>query len=148
MQAFANQDHHHGIIPIWFFQKTLRTEQQTKSEKPLHFKDSSLYFLISSYYLSFLLADMIASAIPTPSKLKTWHFLLLPPNTNIQPFPTRTTVYKRSIISAYSKFSHQSFNLFWKSNTRPILATRVSNGDDGVFDSASQYTSTSPSVRY
>ncbi|KAI9082109.1 hypothetical protein K1719_035849 [Acacia pycnantha] len=88
---------------------------------------------------------MFASTILTPSKLKTRHFVLIPPNTSIEIFPTGSRrTYRRSRVSAYSKLAHQSFRLYLKSNIRPIVATRVSNGDDGAFDATSQLPSPLP----
>ncbi|KAK4261752.1 hypothetical protein QN277_004708 [Acacia crassicarpa] len=89
---------------------------------------------------------MFASTILTSSKLKTQHFVLVPPNTSIEIFPTGSRrTYRRIRVSAYSKLALQSFPLYLKSNIRPIVATRVSNGDDGAFDATSQLSSPPPS---
>ncbi|XP_028775496.1 uncharacterized protein LOC114732376 [Neltuma alba] len=88
---------------------------------------------------------MFASTILTPSKLKPLHFVLLPPNNNIEIFPSGSRICRRSRVSVYYKLAHQSCSLYPKSNTRPIVATRVSNGDDGAFDAASQQSSPPPS---
>ncbi|XP_054810018.1 uncharacterized protein LOC129311654 isoform X2 [Prosopis cineraria] len=87
---------------------------------------------------------MFALTIPTTSKLKPLRFVLFPPNTNIEIFPTGSRIYRRSRVSAYSKLAHRSCRLCSKSNSRPIVATRVSNGDDGAFDATSQQSSSPP----